>query len=59
MKVPIRASLRFQFHRMASAHLDDGIRIWDLETGNLLEMLTDHSDSVYSVKFVSDGKRAE
>ena len=31
------------------------VRVWDTETGALLETFNGHADSVYSVSFSSDG----
>jgi glucose repression regulatory protein TUP1 len=41
---------------VAAGSLDAIVRIWDVATGNLLERLRGHRDSVYSVAFTPDGK---
>ncbi|KDQ58593.1 hypothetical protein JAAARDRAFT_155131 [Jaapia argillacea MUCL 33604] len=41
---------------VAAGSLDAIVRIWDVNTGQLLERLRGHQDSVYSVKFTPDGK---
>jgi glucose repression regulatory protein TUP1 len=41
---------------VAAGSLDAIVRIWDVVTGNLLERLRGHRDSVYSVAFTPDGK---
>lgn len=38
-------------------HLDPSIRIWDVSTGNLLDVLTGHANRVWSVAFSPDGTR--
>jgi WD40 repeat protein len=43
--------------RLASASRDKTIRIWDVRTGDLLQTLEGHTDSVSAVKFLSDGRR--
>ncbi|MCP2730155.1 WD40 repeat domain-containing protein [Symplocastrum sp. BBK-W-15] len=40
----------------ASAGSQQPIELWDLETGKLLRILTEHSGTVYSVAFSADGK---
>lgn len=40
----------------ASAGSQQPIELWDLETGKLLRILTEHSGTVYSVAFNADGK---
>ncbi|GAA5821467.1 hypothetical protein JCM3770_000914 [Rhodotorula araucariae] len=41
---------------LAAGSLDTMVRIWDAETGQLLDKLKGHRDSVYSVAFSPDGK---
>jgi glucose repression regulatory protein TUP1 len=41
---------------VAAGSLDMLVRIWDVATGNLIERLRGHKDSVYSVAFSPDGK---
>jgi glucose repression regulatory protein TUP1 len=41
---------------VAAGSLDTVVRIWDVQTGQLLERLRGHRDSVYSVAFTPDGK---
>ncbi|BGP16182.1 hypothetical protein JCM10213_001398 [Rhodosporidiobolus nylandii] len=41
---------------LAAGSLDTVVRIWDAETGQLLDKLKGHKDSVYSVGFSPDGK---
>lgn len=41
---------------VASGSLDTVVRIWDVQSGMLLERLRGHRDSVYSVAFTPDGK---
>lgn len=41
---------------VAAGSLDTIVRIWDVATGNLVERLRGHRDSVYSVAFTPDGK---
>ncbi|TNY19963.1 WD40-repeat-containing domain protein [Rhodotorula diobovata] len=41
---------------LAAGSLDTMVRIWDAETGVLLDKLKGHRDSVYSVAFSPDGK---
>ncbi|BGP40077.1 proteinral transcription repressor [Rhodotorula kratochvilovae] len=41
---------------LAAGSLDTMVRIWDAETGHLLDKLKGHRDSVYSVAFSPDGK---
>jgi WD40 repeat protein len=43
--------------RLASASLDDTIKIWDVHSGECLQTLKGHSDSVYSVAFSHDSAR--
>jgi len=40
---------------VAAGSLDMVVRIWDVATGNLIERLNGHRDSVYSVAFTPDG----
>lgn len=41
---------------LAAGSLDTVVRIWDTHTGQLLDKLKGHKDSVYSVAFAPDGK---
>lgn len=41
---------------VASGSLDCLVRIWDVQSGTLVERLKGHSNSVYSVVFTPDGK---
>ncbi|KAI9292168.1 WD40 repeat-like protein [Neoconidiobolus thromboides FSU 785] len=41
---------------VAAGSLDRLVRIWDTHTGQLLDKLEGHKDSVYSVAFSADGK---
>ena len=41
---------------VAAGSLDTVVRIWDVQTGALVERLKGHRDSVYSVAFTPDGK---
>jgi WD40 repeat protein len=41
---------------VAAGSLDTIVRIWDVTTGQLVEQLRGHRDSVYSVAFTQDGK---
>ncbi len=41
---------------VAAGSLDKVVRVWDAHTGQLLERLEGHKDSVYSVAFMPDGK---
>lgn len=40
---------------LAAGSLDTVVRLWDMRTGHLLDMLRGHKDSVYSVAFAPDG----
>ncbi|KAI0822891.1 WD40-repeat-containing domain protein [Trametes gibbosa] len=40
---------------VAAGSLDTVVRIWDVQTGQLVERLRGHRDSVYSVAFTPDG----
>ncbi|KAI9436962.1 chromatin associated protein [Lactarius indigo] len=40
---------------VAAGSLDNIVRIWDVATGQLIERLKGHKDSVYSVAFTPDG----
>ena len=40
---------------LASGSADKTIRLWDVETGDLLETLTGHIGTVYSLRFSPDG----
>ena len=41
---------------VAAGSLDTIVRLWDVQTGQLIERLVGHKDSVYSVAFTPDGK---
>lgn len=41
---------------VAAGSLDTVVRIWDVASGQLLERLRGHRDSVYSVRFTPDGR---
>lgn len=41
---------------LAAGSLDTVVRLWDTSTGQLLDKLKGHKDSVYSVAFSPDGK---
>jgi general transcriptional corepressor TUP1 len=41
---------------VAAGSIDTIVRIWDVNTGQLVERLQGHKDSVYSVAFTPDGK---
>ena len=41
---------------LAAGSLDTVVRIWDAKTGQPLDRLKGHKDSVYSVAFAPDGK---
>ncbi|KIM20068.1 hypothetical protein M408DRAFT_334157 [Serendipita vermifera MAFF 305830] len=41
---------------VAAGSLDTVVRLWDVQTGTLLERLRGHRDSVYSVAFTPDGR---
>lgn len=41
---------------VAAGSLDAFVRLWDVQTGHLVERLLGHKDSVYSVAFTPDGK---
>lgn len=41
---------------VAAGSLDKVVRVWDAQTGKLLERLEGHKDSVYSVAFMPNGK---
>ena len=41
---------------VAAGSLDNVVRIWDVQTGALIERLKGHKDSVYSVAFTPEGK---
>ncbi|KAI9317623.1 WD40-repeat-containing domain protein [Dichotomocladium elegans] len=42
--------------RVAAGSLDKMVRVWDIQTGEALERLEGHKDSVYSVAFMPDGR---
>ena len=42
---------------VAAGSLDKMVRVWDAHTGQPLERLEGHKDSVYSVAFMPDGRR--
>ena len=42
-------------HTLASGSRDETIRLWDVNTGELLKTLTGHTDDVISVAFSPDG----
>lgn len=41
---------------VAAGSLDKMVRVWDVQTGQPLERLEGHKDSVYSVAFMSNGR---
>ncbi|KAI9318653.1 WD40-repeat-containing domain protein [Dichotomocladium elegans] len=41
---------------VAAGSLDKMVRVWDIHSGQLLERLEGHKDSVYSVAFMPDGR---
>ena len=41
---------------VTAGSLDKVVRIWDVQTGQLVERLEGHRDPVYSVAFTPDGK---
>lgn len=41
---------------VAAGSLDTVVRIWDVQSGQLIERLRGHRDSVYSVAFTPDGR---
>ena len=41
---------------VAAGSLDKVVRVWDAQSGQVLERLEGHKDSVYSVAFMPDGK---
>lgn len=43
-------------HLVAAGSLDKVVRIWEAQTGALLERLHGHKDSVYSIAFTPGGK---
>jgi WD40 repeat protein len=44
-------------HRLVSASNDKTVRLWDVETGQLLREFIGHSAGVYDVAFSPDGRR--
>ncbi|KAF7763840.1 hypothetical protein Agabi119p4_8377 [Agaricus bisporus var. burnettii] len=42
---------------VAGGCLDGCVRIWNIETGEVVRKLRGHEDSVYAIKFTGDGKR--
>ena len=42
---------------LALASEESTVRIWDAETGALLQLLEGHTDSVYSVVFSHEGRQ--
>jgi glucose repression regulatory protein TUP1 len=40
---------------VAAGCLDNIVRLWDVQTGALIERLMGHKDSVYSITFAPDG----
>jgi glucose repression regulatory protein TUP1 len=43
-------------HNLKQCSLDEMIRVWDMQTGQLLERFEGHTNSVYSVAFSPDGR---
>ncbi len=41
---------------VAAGCLDQIVRIWDLDTGNMVAKLRGHQDSVYTTRFMPDGQ---
>lgn len=41
---------------IATGHMDNVVRIWNLASGDLVQCLGGHSDSVYGVAFTPDDK---
>jgi WD40 repeat protein len=41
----------------ATGHYDYGVRLWDLDTGQQIDLLTGHTNAVAGVRFAPDGKR--
>jgi len=41
---------------VAVGSLDTVVRIWNIDSGQLVKSMRDHGDSVYSVAFMPDGK---
>lgn len=41
---------------LASGNLDNMVRVWNVDTGKLVKVLDQHSDSVYYVRYSPDGK---
>lgn len=45
-----------QRKHIATGHMDSLVRIWDLASGDLVQCLGGHTDSVYGVAFTPDDK---
>jgi WD40 repeat protein len=43
---------------VVSVGYDNALRVWDIDTGSCLKILTGHGDTIYSVVLHPDGKRA-
>jgi WD40 repeat protein/tetratricopeptide (TPR) repeat protein len=43
--------------RLATAATDKSVRIWDVQTGELLEVLEGHREGVNAVSFLADGRQ--
>src|SRR5581483_9624134 len=48
---------KFQDLKIVSGSCDNSIKIWDAETGSLLDTLKGHSGSIYSVAFSFDDRK--
>jgi WD40 repeat protein len=44
-------------HRVVTASFDKTARIWDLTAGKVAQVLTGHTDTVWTARFSPDGKR--